>query len=92
MKGQSHKSHTRDMEGDNEQRRKAGRKARDEGRLPSEVGATLGASKQLKQVKRDASHDDRLATEAEGKRGAGTGGKPRPGNREIDPKRGEGWR
>ena len=81
----------RDLEGDNEQRRKAAREARNEGRRPSEDRATLGASKQRKESGQDSSHHERLATRDQGKRGAGTSGKPRPGNRDIDPKRTNRW-
>ena len=81
----------RNLEGDSDQRRKASREARRRGKLPSEVGATLGASKQRKEVKRSASHQERTETRAEGKRGAGTSGKPRPGNRAVDPKRTDRW-
>jgi hypothetical protein len=81
----------RNMEGDNEQRRNAARQARKEGKRPSEVGATLGASKQRKESKRSASHQEHLDTKREGKRGAGTSGKPRPGNRDTDPKRTNRW-
>ena len=83
--------HTRKMEGDENQRRRAASKARSEGKAPSEVGATLGASKQLKSAKGDASHQEKLETRSEGKRTAGTSGKPRPGNRETDPKRTNRW-
>lgn len=83
--------HTRKMEGDEDQRRKAARKARSEGKAPSEVGATLGASKQLKAAKQDASHQEKMDTRGKGKRSPGTSGKPRPGNREVDPKRTERW-
>ncbi len=82
----------RNMEGDSEQRRRAAREARAAGKRPSEVGATLGASKQRKEVKRNASHQERVETKRQGKPGAGTGGKPRPGNRESDPKRTDRWR
>jgi hypothetical protein len=82
----------RNMEGDNEQRRNAARDARGKGRRPSEVGATLGASKQRKEVRANASHEERLGTRSEGKRGAGSSGKPRPGNRDNDPKRSDRWR
>jgi hypothetical protein len=81
----------RNMEGDSEQRRKAARQARKEGKRPSEVGATLGASKQRKETKRSASHQERVETKREGKRGAGASGKPRPGNRDTDPKRTNRW-
>jgi hypothetical protein len=81
----------RDMEGDNTQRRAAARKAREEGKRPSEVGATLGASKQLKSARGDADHQERIDLKREGKPSAGTSGKPRPGNRNVDPKRSNRW-
>ena len=79
------------MEGDETQRRKAAREARAQGKRPSEVGATTGASKQTKQAKSGASHQERLETKREGKPGPGTSGKPRPGNRDTDPKRTNRW-
>ena len=81
----------RDMEGDNEQRRAAGKKAREQGKRPSEVGATLGASKQLKSAKAGDSHQDKMDLKREGKPSPGTSGKPRPGNRDVDPKRTNRW-
>jgi hypothetical protein len=81
----------RNMEGDNEQRRAAARKARSEGKKPSEVGATLGASKQLKSAKASDSHQEKMDQKREGKPSPGTSGKPRPGNREVDPKRTDRW-
>jgi hypothetical protein len=55
------------------------------------VGATLGASKQLKSAPNDASHQEKMDLKSEGKgsranRSSGAQ-KPRPGNREVDPKR-----
>jgi hypothetical protein len=41
----------RNMEGDSEQRRRAAREARSQGKRPSEVGATLGARR--KETKRN---------------------------------------
>lgn len=81
----------RNMEGDNAQRRRAAKAARAQGKQPSELGETLGASKQRAKAKRGASHQERVETKVEGKRGAGTSGKPRPGNRETDPKRNDRW-
>jgi hypothetical protein len=81
----------RDMEGDNEQRRTAAKRAREEGKRPSEVGATLGASKQLKSAKASASHQEKMDLKREGKPNPGTSGKPRPGNRDVDPKRTNDW-
>ena len=81
----------RNLEGDNEQRRAAAREAREQGKKPSEVGATLGASKQLKSAPNDASHQEKMDLKGEGKASRGgtsaSAQKPRPGNREVDPKR-----
>ncbi len=41
------------MEGDNTERRKLAKDARDAGKKPSEVGATLGASKQRNEAEAD---------------------------------------
>ena len=82
----------RNMEGDNAQRRRAARDAREHGKRPSEVGATLGASKQRKEASRKASHQERIETRRDGKRGAGASGKPKPGSRRTDPKRTDAWR
>jgi hypothetical protein len=82
----------RDMEGDNEQRRAAAREARAAGKKPSEVGATLGGSKQLKSAKGSSSHQEKMDLKREGKPSPGTSGKPRPGNRDSDPKRTDRWR
>jgi hypothetical protein len=81
----------RDMEGDNTQRRAAARQARESGKRPSEVGATLGASNQLKSAKSGQSHQERVDQRREGKPSPGSSGKPRPGNREADPKRTNRW-
>ena len=82
----------RQMEGDNEQRRRAAKEAREQGKRPSEMGATLGASKQRKEAKRGASHQERLEQKQEGKHAGRGGDKARPGNREKDPKRTNRWR
>jgi hypothetical protein len=81
-----------EVEGDNAQRRRAASEARSKGKRPSEVKATLGSSKQPKQMRASASHQERMDSLSEGKRGPGTSGKPRPGNRERDPKRTDRWR
>jgi hypothetical protein len=82
----------REMEGDNEQRRAKARDAREQGKRPSEVGVTLGASKQLKSAKASASHQEKIDLQGEGKPGPETSGKPRPGNRARDPKRTDRWK
>ena len=81
-------------EGDENQRRKAAREARAAGLRPSEVGATLGASRQPKKVKRNASHEEKLEAKHEGKQlgnennqGFQASERPRPGNRDQDPNR-----
>lgn len=83
-------------EGDENQRRQAARDARAAGKLPSEVGATLGASKQTKSAKGNASHEEKLEQKHEGKKlgnenqqGFQASERPRPGNRETDPNREE---
>ncbi|MBA3891191.1 MAG: hypothetical protein H0X64_11750 [Gemmatimonadaceae bacterium] len=75
------------MEGNEEQRRAAAREARENGNAPSEVGATLGASKQLKRVERSASPQERLETSREGKANPGSGDQSKPGSRDRDPRR-----
>ena len=81
----------RKIEGDEQQRRQLARDARAKGKAPSELGATLGASKQLKQAKGNASHQERVELRGEGKRGPRTSGKPRPGSRKTDEKRTDRW-
>ena len=86
MAGQPNKG-----QGDNEQRRAAAREAREAGKSPSEVGATTGAHKQTKQARGNASHQEKMELKNEGKQDPGTSGKPRPGNRDTDPKRTDRW-
>jgi len=83
--------HSKDPEGDDTERRNRAKAARKQGKTPSEAGVTRGASKQREETRKDASHDERLGTREQGKRGPGTSGKPRPGNRETDPKRTNRW-
>ena len=85
------KSNANNMHNDNVQRRKKAKEARAEGKAPSEVGATTGASKQTKEAKSGGSHKEKMETKGEGKQSPGTTGKPRPGNRETDPKRTDRW-
>jgi len=77
-------------EGSEEQRRAKARDARAEGKRPSEMGASTGASKQTKRAKSDATHQERMELRNEGKEAksqkSGTS-KPRPGNRDTDPSR-----
>ena len=84
----------RNAEGNNEQRRAKARQEREAGKKPSEVSATLGASQQRKEAKSGASHQEKMDQKREGKEARtakGTSGKPRPGNREKDPKRTARW-
>lgn len=55
------------MEGDNRERRKMAKEAREEGKKPSEVGATLGASKQRAETDQDATHQEKLDLQRQGK-------------------------
>jgi hypothetical protein len=55
------------MEGDNRERRRLAKAAREEGKKPSEVGATLGASKQRAEADDDMSHQQRIDMIREGK-------------------------
>ncbi len=50
------------MEGDNPSRRKSARKAREAGDTASERGATTGASKQRRHLRRSADPDAKLAS------------------------------
>ena len=84
----------RNAEGNNEQRRAKAKQARDAGKRPSEVSATLGASQQRKEARSGASHQEKMDQRREGKEAGtakGTSGKPRPGNRQADPKRTNRW-
>ncbi len=55
------------MEGDNRERRKMAKEAHDHDKTPSEIGATLGASKQRQKAPSNASHEERLLLKREGK-------------------------
>ena len=59
------------MEGDNRQRRKAARQAKDDGLMPSEAGVTTGASKQQRHLKNDSSHHERVENLDRGKLAGG---------------------
>jgi hypothetical protein len=82
----AHKS----SEGNDEQRRAKAREARAAGKRPSEMSGSLGASKQTKKAKSNASHQERLEQRDEGKSAKvnpGRSSKPRPGNRDTDMRR-----
>jgi hypothetical protein len=80
----------RNMEGNEEQKQAAGREAKAQGKKPSEVGATTGASKQTKKAPNDATHQEKMDLKHEGKQGGGqsqNSERARPGNRDTDPSR-----
>jgi hypothetical protein len=74
------------MEGDDRERRKLAKDARDAGKRPSEVGATQGASQQPTEAKPSLSHQEKLDLEREGKQEDLTENTPeaRPGSRDRD--------
>jgi hypothetical protein len=74
------------MEGDNTERRKLAKEARDAGKKPSEVGATLGASKQRNEADAGMTHQQRLDLAREGKHDVIANNTPaaRPRNRDAD--------
>ena len=72
------------MEGNEEQRRAAARDAREEGKLPSEVGATTGASHQHVDAKPGDTHQQRLDLKREGKVREEDDPEARPGSRDAD--------
>ena len=76
----------RQMEGDNRERRRLARAARDEGAQPSAVGATLGASKQRTKAPARATHQQRVDLIREGKHNVLSANTPkaRPGSRDPD--------
>jgi hypothetical protein len=69
------------MEGDEEQRRKAARRARERGRQPSAEGKTQGASKQREHLRNKEEHREKIETIREGKQPiiAENTPEPRPG-------------
>ena len=66
------------MEGDNKQRRKAAREAREAGDRPSEHGQTTGASKQRTHLPQDDDSDEKLATTQRGEAKQAGEDVPRP--------------
>jgi hypothetical protein len=55
--------------GNEEQKRKAAREAKAAGKLPSEVGATTGASKQREHHGGNDSHAEKIAARDQGRQG-----------------------
>lgn len=83
----------RSMEGSEEQKQAAAREAREQGKLPSEVKATTGASKQRKEAAANASHQEKMDLKHEGKAGGAKAttrderARPGPNSRDRDPGR-----
>jgi len=76
----------KEMEGNNQQRRAKAKRARDEGKKPSEIGATTGASKQRNEADAGMSHQERLDLKREGKQDVIRENTPeaRPGSRDSE--------
>ncbi len=74
------------MEGDNQERRKMAKEARDAGKQPSEIGATQGASKQRAEASAKKTHQQKIDLIRQGKQGSLTENTPeaRPGSRDSD--------
>ena len=69
------------MEGDNRQRRRRAKDARDEGRAPSAEGVTTGASVQERHLSNDADHEEKMAGPGWGKQQSErVAPDPRPGS------------
>jgi|GEM_PF-2123192 len=69
---------SKDMEGGNKQRRRLARQAEKDGKRPSEVGLTLGASKQRHRVRRKRGHKERLLAIRRGKQEVTSANRPEP--------------
>lgn len=74
----------RKMEGSEQQKQADAREARAHGKLPSEVGATTGASKQHTDAEPGATHQERLDLKREGKIDQSDAPEARPGSRDPD--------
>jgi hypothetical protein len=74
------------MEGDEQERRKLAKEAKEEGKRPSEVGATQGANQQRTEAKPSQSHQQKVDLQREGKQEDLTENTPeaRPGSRDDD--------
>ena len=81
------------MEGSEQQKRDKARDARERGKLPSEEGATTGASKQPREVK-SKDHEERLAGKQGDKQDSVRQKSPEttPGYRDTPEKSGRGTR
>jgi hypothetical protein len=74
------------MEGNNEQRRAAAKKAQDEGKSASEIGASTGASQQRAKAAGSDTHQEKLDLQRQGKQDVIRENTPeaRPGSRDAD--------
>lgn len=74
------------MEGDNKERRKKAKEARDRGQSASEENVTTGASKQRKNMPDDTDHREKIETIRKGKHDVirENTPEPRPGYPEED--------
>jgi hypothetical protein len=74
------------MEGDNRERRKRAKDAKREGKRPSELGTTLGASKQRTEADESMTHQEKIDLMREGKHDVIRENTPeaRPGSRDPD--------
>jgi hypothetical protein len=74
------------MEGDNKERRKMANEARREGKSASEIGATLGSSKQRAEADQDATHQEKIDMQRQGKQEQLTENTPeaKPNSRDAD--------
>lgn len=76
----------KEMEGNEEQKRKAAREAKEAGQKPSEVGATKGASQQPTEADDNMTHQQKLDLKREGKEESlnEPAQEARPGSRDSD--------
>lgn len=74
------------MEGDNRERRKKAKEARDQGKSASEVGASLGSSQQRTEADNNMTHQQKIDLKREGKHDVIQQNTPetRPGSRDPD--------
>jgi hypothetical protein len=74
------------MEGDNAERRKIAREAREAGQSPSEVGGSFSANKQRTKASSDMTHQEKVDLAREGKQAVTSANTPktRPGSRDRD--------
>jgi hypothetical protein len=66
-RGRNGRKGKKQMEGDNRQRRQTARLAREQGRKPSEIRGTLGASKQRTEAGPEMTHQQKIDLMREGK-------------------------